>query len=59
MLRDILTHCLNSLSGLLVALEPVIIGRQPQEATQEGLEDVEVATRQDMEELVALEEVGS
>lgn len=58
MLKDVLTQCLNSLSGLLVALEPVIIGRQPQEATQEGLEDVEVATRQDMEELVALEEVG-
>lgn len=43
--------------GSLAALEHVIIGRRPREATPEGLEDVEVATRQDMEEPAALEEV--
>ncbi len=43
--------------GSLVVLEPVIIARRPQEATLEGLVDVEVVTRQDMEEPVALEEV--
>lgn len=40
-----------------MVLELVIIARRPQEAPLEGLEDVEVATRQDMEEPVALEEV--
>ncbi len=40
-----------------MVLEHVIIARRPQEATLEGLVDVEVATRQDMEEPVALEEV--
>lgn len=43
--------------GSLAALEHVIIARRPREAAPEGLEDVEVATRQDMEEPVALEEV--
>lgn len=40
-----------------MALEHVIIARQPQEATPEASEDVEDATRADMEETVALEEV--
>lgn len=40
-----------------MVLEHVIIARRPPEAVLEGLEGVEVATRQDMGETVALEEV--
>ena len=40
-----------------MVLEHVIIARRPPEATPEGLEDVEVATRQDTEETADLEEV--
>lgn len=43
--------------GLLVASELVIIARLLQEATLEALEGVEVATREDMEVHVDLEEV--
>lgn len=43
--------------GFLEVLEHVIIARRPLEPTLEGLEDVEVAARQDMEETVASEEV--
>lgn len=43
--------------GLLVDLELVIIARLLQEATLEALEGVEVATREDMEVRVDLEEV--
>ena len=46
------------LSGSLVVLELVITVRRLLEATQEDSEDVEDATRQAMEETVALEEVG-
>lgn len=40
-----------------VVLEHVIIARRLQEAMLEGLADVAVATRQDMAETEALEEV--
>lgn len=50
-------HCLAVGTGSLEDLEHVITVRQLQEAPQEDLEDVEVVTRQDMEEPGALEEV--
>lgn len=66
-LKEIKYHVLVSLNivicggglqlGLLVALELVIIARLLQEATPEALEGVEVATREDMEVHVDLEEV--
>lgn len=43
--------------GSPVVLEHVIIARRLQEAMLEGLVDVAVATRQDMAETEALEEV--